>query len=163
VAKKELILSDKLAPMRRGMTYSHAIKVGNTIYVSGQVARDKDYRICHKRDFLGQIDMVFQNMKDVLEVAGATMQDVVKLNFFCRHLWDLRLMGPAFEKYFGDHVPTMTAVEIVQLWHPHLLVECEAVAVVGEDQVIIDGKEIKGKKYGKPYKVPGEKFRFQSD
>jgi len=163
VAKKELILSDKLAPMRRGMTYSHAIKVGNTIYVSGQVARDKDYRICHKRDFLGQIDMVFQNMKDVLEVAGATMQDVVKLNFFCRHLWDLRLMGPAFDKYFGDHVPTMTAVEIVQLWHPHLLVECEAVAVVGEDQLIIDGKEIKGKKYGKPYKVPGEKFRFDSD
>jgi len=163
VGKKRLILSDKLPPMRKGMTYSHAIKVGNTIYVSGQVARDKEYRICHKRDFLGQIEMVFQNIKDVLEVADATTQDVVKLNFFCRHLWDLRLMGPAFEKYFGDHVPTMTAVEVVQLWHPHILVECEAVAVVGEDQVIIDGKEKKGVNYGKPYKVPGEAFRFDSD
>jgi len=147
VGKKRLVLSDKLPPMRRGMTYSHAIKVGNTIYVAGQVARDKEYRICHKRDFLGQIEMVFQNIKDVLEVAGATMQDVVKLNFFCRHLWDLRLMGPAFEKYFGDHVPAMTAVEVVQL----------------EDQVIIDGKEKKGVSYGKPYKVPGEAFRFDSD
>ena len=156
MAKKELILSDKLPPMRKGMTYSHAIKVGNTIYVSGQVARDKEYRICHKRDFLGQIEMVFQNIKDVLEVAGASMQDVVKLNFFCRHLWDLRLMGPAFEKYFGDHVPTMTAVEVVQLWHPHVLVEVEAIAVIGEDQMIIDGKEIEGIKYGKRYTVPGE-------
>ena len=106
MSKKELVLSDKLAPMRERMTYSHAIKVGNTIYVSG--------------------------------------------------LWDLRKMVPAFRKYFGDHVPTMTAVEIVQLWHPHILVECEAVAVVGEDQVIIDGKEIEGVKYGKRYTVPNE-------
>jgi enamine deaminase RidA (YjgF/YER057c/UK114 family) len=107
--------------------------------------------------------MVFQNMKDVLEVAGATMQDVVKLNFFCRHLWDLRLTVPIFEKYFGDHVPAMTAVEVVQLWHPHILVECEAIAVVGEDMVIIDGKEIGGVGYGRPYEVPGGTFRFQSE
>jgi|GEM_PF-1523527 enamine deaminase RidA (YjgF/YER057c/UK114 family) len=161
MAKKNLILSEKLPPMRRGMTYSHAIKVGNIVYVSGQVARDKQYKICHKRNFLGQIEMVFQNMKEVLEEVGATMQDVVKLNFYCRHLWDLRLMPPVFEKYFGDHVPTMTAVEVVQLWHPHILVECEAVAHIGEDMTIVDGKEIPGVKYGKPYEVPGEEFRFE--
>ena len=135
--KRTFIDSDKLAPVREKLTYSHAIKVGNTIYVSGQVARNKEHVICHKRDFEGQIEMVFQNMKDVLEAAGASMQDVVKLNFFCRHLWDLTKMMPSYHKYFGDHVPAMTAVEVVQLWHPHLLVEVEAIAVPGEEQVII--------------------------
>ena len=154
MAIRKFIYSDKLAPVRKSLTYSHAIKVGNTIYVSGQVARDKEHKICHKRDFVGQIEMVLENMKDVLEVAGATMQDVVKLNFFCRHLWDMTKMMPAFQKYFGDHVPAMTAVEVVQLWHPHVLVEIEAVAVVGEDQVIIDGAEIEGVRYGKQYSVP---------
>jgi len=154
MAKRKFIYSDKLAPVRKSLTYSHAIKVGNTIYVSGQVARDKEHKICHKRDFVGQIEMVLENMKDVLEVAGASMQDVVKLNFFCRHLWDMTKMMPAFHKYFGDHVPAMTAVEVVQLWHPHILVEVEAIAVVGEEQVIIEGKEIEGVKYGKRYTVP---------
>jgi enamine deaminase RidA (YjgF/YER057c/UK114 family) len=82
------------------------------------------------------------------------MQDVVKLNFFCRHLWDMTKMMPAFQKHFGDHVPAMTAVEVVQLWHPHILVEVEAIAVVGEEQVVIEGKEIEGFRYGKRYTVP---------
>lgn len=154
MAVRRFIYSDKLAPVRKRLTYSHAIKAGNTIYVSGQVARDKEHKICHKRDFVGQIEMVFENMKDVLEVAGATMQDVVKLNFFCRHLWDMTKMMPAFQKYFGDHVPAMTAVEVVQLWHPHILVEVEAIAVVGEEQVVIEGKEIEGFRYGKRYTAP---------
>jgi len=154
MAKKEIVYSDKIAPMRRRMSYSHAIKVGNTIYVAGQVARDSEHKICHKRNFVGQMEMVYENMKNVLEAAGATMQDVVKLNFFCRHLWDLTKMQHLNEKYFGDHVPVLTAVEVVQLWHPHILVEVEAVAVVGEDQIIIEGKEVEGVKYGKRYEVP---------
>jgi len=70
MARKEFIFSDKLAPVRKRLAYSHAIKVGNTIYVSGQVARDKEHKICHKRDFVGQIEMVFQNMKDVWRWLG---------------------------------------------------------------------------------------------
>ena len=154
MSKKQLILSEKLAAMRGKMTYSHCIKVGNTIYISGQVARDKEHRICHKRDFVGQFDMALQNMKDALEVAGATMQDVIKLNIFCRHLWGMTKTLPLFDKYFGDHIPAMTAVEVVQLWHPHILVEIEAIAVVNEDQIIIDGKPIEGVRYGKTYEVP---------
>ena len=44
---------------------------------------------------------------------------------------------PLYQRYFGDHRPAMTAVEVVQLWNPHLLVEIEAVAVIGEAQIII--------------------------
>lgn len=141
MGKKQVIQSDKLAPVRDRMAYSHVIRVGNTIYVSGQVARNKEHVICHKRDVVGQIDMVFQNMKEVLEVAGATMQDVVKLNFFCRDIWDMSDMLPVLRKYFGEHTPARTTVQVAQLGHPHLLVEVDAIAVVGEDQVIFDGKQ----------------------
>jgi reactive intermediate/imine deaminase len=139
--KKQLVHSDKLEPVRGKYTYSHAIKAGNTIYLSGQVSRDRDHKVCHKRDFVGQIELVFENMKNVLEAAGATMQDVVKLNFFCRSLRELTKMTPIYEKYFGDHIPAMTAVEVVQLWNPHFLVEVEAIAVVNEGQTVIEGRE----------------------
>jgi 2-iminobutanoate/2-iminopropanoate deaminase len=139
--KKQMVHSDKLEPVRRKYTYSHAIKAGNAIYLSGQVSRDRDHKVCHKRDFVGQMELVFENMKNVLEASGATMQDVVKLNFFCRSLRDLTKMTPIYEKYFGEHIPAMTAVEVVQLWNPHFLVEVEAIAVVNEGQTVIEGRE----------------------
>jgi 2-iminobutanoate/2-iminopropanoate deaminase len=135
--KRQFVTSDKLLPVREQYTYSHAIKVGNTIYLSGQVARDRDGKVCHKRDFVGQFEMALENIKNVLETAGASMQDIVKMTFFCRHLWDLTKMMPVYKKYFGDHVPALTAVEVVQLWDPHFLIEVEAIAVVGEEQTII--------------------------
>ena len=138
--KRRIMYSDALEPVREKYTYSHAIKAGNTIYVSGQVSRDKNHKVSHKRDFPGQIELVFENMKRVLEAAGGSMQDVVKLTFFCRNLRDLPEMMPVYKKYFGDHIPAMTAVEVVQLWNPHFLVEVEAVAVAGEEQVVIEGK-----------------------
>ena len=155
MSKKKIIYSDKLAPCRQRLGYAHAVKVGNTIYVAGQVARDREHNICHKRDFLGQIEMIFENMKNVLEAAGASMQDVVKLNFFCRHLWYMTKIMPVFEKYFGDHVPAMTACEVIQLWHPHFLFEVEAIAVVDEEQIIIDGSEVPG--------LPKERFHMGPD
>ena len=135
--ERKVIISDKLAPVRERHGYSHAIKAGNTIYLSGQVAEDHDGRVCHKRNFLGQLEMVLENIKNVLEAAGSNMQDVVKMTVFCRHLWDLKDMIPLYQRYFGDHRPAMTAVEVVQLWNPHLLVEIEAVAVIGEKQIVI--------------------------
>ena len=135
--KRHFITSDKLLPVREQYTYSHGIKVGNTIYLSGQIARDRDGKVAHKRDFVGQFEMALENIKNVLETAGASMQDIVKMTFYCRHLWDLAKMMPVYKKYFGDHVPAMTAVEIIQLWDPYLLIEVEAIAVVGEEQTII--------------------------
>ena len=135
--RRQFVTSDKLLPVREQYTYSHAIKAGNTIYLSGQVARDRDGKVAHKRDFVGQFEMALENIKNVLETAGASMQDIVKITFYCRHLWYLTKMMPVYKKYFGEHVPALTAVEVVQLWDPHFLIEVEAVAVVGEEQTII--------------------------
>ena len=135
--KRQFVTSDKLPPVREKYTYSHGIKVGNTIYLSGQVARDRDGKVAHKRDLVGQLEMALEHIKNILETAGASMQDIVKMTFYCRHLWELTKMMPVYKKYFGDHVPALTAVEVVQLWDPHFLIEVEAIAVVGEEQTII--------------------------
>lgn len=109
-----------------------------SIYQVGQ--QGIRHNICYKRDVVGQIDMVFQNMKEVLENAGASMQDVVKLNFYCRNILDMPDMLPVLRKYFGEHAPARTIVQVEQLAHPHILIEVDAVAIVGEEEIIIDGK-----------------------
>jgi enamine deaminase RidA (YjgF/YER057c/UK114 family) len=50
-------------------------------------------------------------------------------------------MLPVVRKYFGDHTPARTTVQVSQLAHPHLLVEVDAIAIVGEEETIIDGQE----------------------
>lgn len=135
--ERQFIDSDRLLPTRQRFGYSQAVKVGDTLYLAGQNATDKQGAVCHKRNFAGQLEMTLENISNVVTAAGGTMQDVVRMTLFCRNLFDLGGAMPLYQKYFGDHRPAMTAVEVVQLWNPHLLVEVEAVAVIGEPQTII--------------------------
>ena len=91
--------------------YVHAVRAGNTIYVAGQGGYDPDGNII-KGDFSAQAHQAFENMKRVLEAAGATMQDVVNLNY-----------------YFANHLVAATAIQVT-LAYPEMLLEVEAVAVV---------------------------------
>jgi 2-iminobutanoate/2-iminopropanoate deaminase len=135
--ERQFVDADNLLPTRQRFGYSQAVKVGNTVYLAGQNATDKQGAVCHKRNFAEQLEMTLENIKNVVTVAGGTMQDVVRMTLFCRNLFDLGGAMPLYQQYFGDHRPAMTAVEVVQLWNPHLLVEIEAVAVIGEPQTII--------------------------
>ena len=137
MSEREFIDSDSLLPTRQRYGYSQAVKVGNTLYLAGQNATDKHGAVCHKRNFEGQLEMTLENIRNVVAAAGGSMQDVVRMTLFCRNLFDLGGAMPLYQRYFGDHRPAMTAVEVVQLWNPHLLVEIEAVAVIGEAQIII--------------------------
>ncbi len=114
----------------RSKGYSEAMKVGNTIYVSGQVAMDQEGNVVGKGDAAAQADKAYENLKKVLETAGASLTDVVKLNFYFTDMADFPKTGRAFRKYFGDHFPAGTAVQVVNLAFPGLLLEIEAVAVV---------------------------------
>jgi len=135
--QREFIDSEKPLPTRQRFGYSQAVRVGDTVYLAGQNATDKSGAVRHKRDFIGQLELTLENIKNVLETAGGEMQDVVRMTVFCRNLLDLGGAMPLYQKYFGEHRPAMTAVEIVQLWNPHLLLEIEAVAVIGVPQTII--------------------------
>ena len=109
--------------------FVHAVKAGNTIYVSGQGGYAPDDSIA-KGDFNAQAHQAFANMKCVLEAAGATMQDVVKLTYYFANLEeDAPKIGDAYAKYFGKHMVAATAIQVT-LAYPDMLLEVEAVAVV---------------------------------
>ena len=119
-----------LENVHRARGYSHAIKVGNTIYVSGQIGMDLEGNIVDG-DCAAQVQQAFENMKRVLEKAGATMQDVVKLNYYFVNIAeDLHKIGDGYRQYFGRHYPATTVVQVGSLAYPGLLLEVEAIAVV---------------------------------
>lgn len=114
-------------------TYSQGIKVTNgqtILFLSGQVAYEKDGKVAHKGDFQGQARAVFQAIKDLVEAGGGTLANVVKLNTY---LTDIRHRGdlvPIREEFFGKKLPASTLVQVSALAHQDWFIEVEAVAVV---------------------------------
>ncbi|MDH4556239.1 RidA family protein [Pseudomonas sp. BN417] len=110
--------------------FSQATRVGDMIWVSGQVGIDAS--LTPGKDIEEQAHLAFQALKYVLESAGATLSDVVELMTFHTELQDDM---PAFTKvkdeYFPDRYPSWTAVGISQLALPGLRLEIRAVAVAG--------------------------------
>ncbi|MBN9533269.1 MAG: RidA family protein [Alphaproteobacteria bacterium] len=110
--------------------FSQATRVGNMIWVSGQVGIDAAMK--PGKGMEEQAQLAFQSLKSVLEAAGASLADVVELTSF--HI-DLRGEMDAFAKvkdtYFPDRYPSWTAVGVTQLAIAELRVEIRAVAMVG--------------------------------
>jgi reactive intermediate/imine deaminase len=124
---KEIIAPENV---HRARGYSHAIKVGNIIYVSGETGMDLEGNIV-EGDCGAQAHQALENMKRVLEAAGASMRDVVKLNYYFTNIAeDLSKIADAYGKYFGRHYPAATAVQVGSLAYPGLLLEVEAIAVI---------------------------------
>lgn len=126
---KQIIAPANVHPARG---YSHAIKAGNTIYVSGQVGKDKQGKVVGG-GFEAQADQAFANLTLVLRDAGAAATDIVKLNLYFRNMADMTRLRDPWRKYLGKHFPATTAVQIVSLAEPELLLEVEAVAVVEKE------------------------------
>ena len=125
---KEIITPGNVS---RARGYSHAIKIGNIIHVAGQVALDEEGNLVGKGDMIAQTERAYENLKRVLEAAGATITDIVKLTIFCRDSDSFAKTGEIRRKYFGNYFPAATAVEVNRLMNPDYLIEVEAVAVIG--------------------------------
>lgn len=112
-------------------TYSHAIKKGNLIFISGQVSKDVENRIVGRGDITAQAEQVFQNPKSVTEASGATLKDIVKLTIFTTNVAFYR---PAItdirDRYFKEEPPATTFVVVTSLSDPNLLLEVEAIAML---------------------------------
>lgn len=124
--KKEHINPDG---MHRPRGYTHTVRVGNTVYVAGQVGWDKEGKIV-PGGFEAQAAQAFENLKRALEGGGASLADVVKITTYVKDLNDLPKFREVREKYFSPPLPASTLVQIVSLAMPELLIEIEAVAVV---------------------------------
>ncbi len=118
-------------PWARDFRYRQGIRVGDTVYVSGQVGFDPDGNIVGGDDMEAQARQTFANIRAVLEMAGATMNDVVKITAFLTDLDRYAGYSAARAEAFPDKVPASTAVATPALVFPGLLVEIEAVAEIG--------------------------------
>lgn len=110
--------------------YSHAFKVGNTIYTAGQVALDQDGNLVGRGDFARQVEQTLENLKRILEAAGATMADVVQMTMFLTNYDDLEKAGEVLGKYFQSPLAPATGVQISRLARSELMIEINAIAVV---------------------------------
>lgn len=117
--------------LHRPFGYAHAIQIDKTLYISGQIPLDMHMNVVGKNDMAAQTELVYENLKKVLEDAGGSMTNIVMLNVYCTDIerFDKETRGLR-KKYFGDYYPAVTAVEVKRLYHPDYMIEVEAVAVL---------------------------------
>ncbi|WP_029133099.1 RidA family protein [Sedimenticola selenatireducens] len=125
--EKEIIRTD-LAPQAIG-TYSQAVKVGNTVYLSGQIPLVPETMEMVEGDMEAQIRRVFDNLQAVARAAGGELSDVVKLNAFLTDLTHFPLVNSVMAEYFSQPYPARAAIGVAQL-PKGAAVEMDAVMVL---------------------------------
>jgi enamine deaminase RidA (YjgF/YER057c/UK114 family) len=133
--KKQLINPATLAPPR-GFNHGILVTGGRLLFLAGQDAGDAEGWIVSPGDLVAQFEQVLRNLQAVVEAAGGTMQDIVKLNIFVKDRADyvakLKPLGRVFRGYFGDYYPTMALFEVTGFFQEENLVEMEGFAVLSE-------------------------------
>ena len=111
--------------------YAHAVRMGDLIFVAGQVARDLDGSLVGKGDIRAQTEQVFKNLKAVLEAAGSGMHKVGKVTVFITRLEFRPIVHEIRSRVFKEagHLPASTLAVVASLADPDWLVEIEAVAM----------------------------------
>jgi reactive intermediate/imine deaminase len=110
---KQIINTSK-APKAIG-TYSQAVKVGNTVYLSGQIPLVPDTMELRTGDMEAQIRQVFDNLRAVAQAAGGDLTDIVKLNIFLTDLSHFTLVNEIMAEYFQQPYPARAAVGVASL------------------------------------------------
>ena len=113
--------------------YSHVVEVtgGRTIYISGQVALDRQGNVVGPGDFRAQAQQVFENLRLALEASGASFKDVVKLNNYLVDMSQLPALRDVRDQFVNTATPpASTTVEVRKLYRDDILLEVEAIAVV---------------------------------
>jgi len=108
------IISTPKAPEAIG-TYSQAVRIGNTVYLSGQIALIPETMEMKEGDISERIHQVFQNLTAVCEAAGGTLQDIAKLNIFLTDLSHFTTVNEIMAQYFEQPYPARAAVGVKEL------------------------------------------------
>ncbi len=120
----------KLKSVHRTVGYSHAAKAGNTLYIAGQVAKDLDGNLVGKGDFESQVRQVYINLKNIMEEAGGSLNEIVKMTTFLTHCNYIETYRSVRNEYFSEPCPPNTLLIIESLALPDYMIEVEAVAVL---------------------------------
>lgn len=124
------VVSTDQAPAAIG-TYSQAIKVGNTVYLSGQIPLQPTTMDLVTGDARAEIGQVFDNLQAVAIAAGGGLADIVKLNVFLTDLAHFPLVNEVMARYFKEPYPARAAIGVAAL-PKGAAVEMDAVMVLAE-------------------------------
>jgi reactive intermediate/imine deaminase len=122
------IIHTNHAPQAIG-TYSQAVKVDNTVYISGQIPLDPASMEIVSGGIEAEITRVFDNLKAVAEASGGSLADVVKLNIFLTDLGNFPKVNEIMARYFVEPYPARAAIGVAAL-PKGVGVEMDAVLVV---------------------------------
>jgi len=111
--------------------YSQAIRCGQFVYTSGQIALDPATGELIGSDVQTQTHRVLQNLQAVLKSAGASLGSVIKTTVFLAQMSDFQGMNTVYASYFGEHAPARSTVAVAELPRK-ALVEIECVALIND-------------------------------
>ncbi len=111
-------------------TWSNCLVVNGVAYISGMVARDNDDKVVAGDEY-EQAKLSFAKIRNLVEAAGGTMADVVKITIFVTDITQREKVWRARREVFTGDFPTSTLVQVAALAEPSLKVEIEAIAHVG--------------------------------
>lgn len=122
--KKETILGKPGAP------YAKAVKANGFLFVSGNVAVNPKTGKVPEGGIKGQTRQILDNLKELLESLGSSMDDVVKVNIYLVNVRDFSDMNEVYKEYFGDEPPTRTTVGVHELARRDFLLEIDLMAAL---------------------------------
>lgn len=130
---KQIITPPSLPPPR-GFNHGILTEGGKILWLAGQDASDANGAIVAPGDIVAQYEQVLRNLQAVVDAAGGTMQDIVKLNIFTtdRALYkaNLKALGKVMKVFFGEYYPVMGLFEVKGLYQEEALVELDGIAVL---------------------------------
>jgi enamine deaminase RidA (YjgF/YER057c/UK114 family) len=133
---KQLINPDSLAAPR-GFNHGILVTGGKLLFLAGQTASDANGNIVAPGDVVRQYEQALLNHKAVVEAAGGTMTDIVKLNIYVLDKRDyaskLKALGAVHRRHFGSYYPAMALFEVKSLFQDAALIELEGMAVIGDE------------------------------
>jgi len=125
---KEVVRTEAAPAPFQGAPYSQAIKANGFVFVSGQLALRTGEPHLAGGGIGEQTELIFANLRVILEEAGTSLEDLVKTTVFLQDLSDFGGMNEVYARHVGDHPPARSTVEVAKL-PSGALVEIEAIAL----------------------------------
>ena len=112
-------------------TWSNCLVVDKHVYIAGMTSRSAEFETVLGNNAYEQAGVIFEKIKTLIEAAGGTIADIVKVNIFLTDINDRQQVWEARREYFTGDFPVSTLLEVSKLVHPDMSVEIEAVGILG--------------------------------
>ncbi|HVP76185.1 MAG TPA: Rid family detoxifying hydrolase [Gaiellaceae bacterium] len=129
MAEKSVVRTEAAPAPFQGAPYSQAVRAGDFVFVSGQLALKPGDKTLSAATIEEQTEQVFANLRAILEEAGSSLDRLVKTTVFLQDLDDFQAMNSVYARHVGDRPPARATVEVAKL-PSGALVEIEAIALV---------------------------------